>query len=139
MKEREGEKRKRKRQKREDIDSYFFYVAFGQSSTSSGRMKTLVRKNIEWKLKYDVQMQCRIGINAGDVCSLSPSLPFPPLPPLPPLSPLPLLSPTWEVTTAFGDSVNVAARLEGVNKYFGTRIIVSKSVYTTFTQVCIIS
>jgi class 3 adenylate cyclase len=38
--------------------------------------------------------------------------------------------------TAFGDNVNVAARLEGVNKHFGTRILVSKSVYSAFPEVC---
>lgn len=37
--------------------------------------------------------------------------------------------------TAFGDSVNVAARLEGVNKLFGTRIIISKDVYKTLPKV----
>ena len=34
--------------------------------------------------------------------------------------------------TAFGDNVNVAARLEGVNKHFGTRVICNKSVYSAF-------
>ena len=37
--------------------------------------------------------------------------------------------------TAFGDAVNVAARLEGVNKYFGSRIIVSKAVFAAFQEV----
>ena len=40
--------------------------------------------------------------------------------------------------TAFGDAVNVAARLEGVNKYFGTRIIVSKAVFAVLSEVFII-
>lgn len=31
--------------------------------------------------------------------------------------------------TAFGDSVNLASRLQGLNQYFGTKIIVSESVY----------
>lgn len=31
--------------------------------------------------------------------------------------------------TAFGDEVNIASQLEGVNKFFGTRILVSENVY----------
>lgn len=31
--------------------------------------------------------------------------------------------------TAFGDEVTIASRLEGVNKFFGTRILVSEDVY----------
>lgn len=38
--------------------------------------------------------------------------------------------------TAFGDNVNIAARLEGVNKLFGTRIVISKEVYKHFAKVC---
>jgi adenylate cyclase len=36
--------------------------------------------------------------------------------------------------TAIGDTVNVASRLEGVNKVFGTRIIVSETTYAQAAQ-----
>eukprot|EP00026_Physarum_polycephalum_P003111 Phypoly_transcript_03120.p1 GENE.Phypoly_transcript_03120~~Phypoly_transcript_03120.p1 ORF type:complete len:769 (+),score=121.84 Phypoly_transcript_03120:162-2468(+) len=79
-------------------------------------MKALERKNIDWKSKYGVQMQCRIGINTGNVLIGN------------------MGSDHRMNYTAFGDAVNVASRLEGVNKYFGTRIIVSKAVSTSFQQ-----
>jgi len=36
--------------------------------------------------------------------------------------------------TAIGDNVNIAARLEGVNKHYGTTIIVSKPVFDTLPK-----
>lgn len=36
--------------------------------------------------------------------------------------------------TALGDTVNIASRLEGVNKFYGTNICASESIYKETNQ-----
>lgn len=77
---------------------------------------TLVEKNKEWKAKYGVEMAFRTGINTGEVLVGN------------------MGSDNRMNYTAFGDNVNIAARLEGVNKLFGTRIMISKTVWQTLPE-----
>jgi adenylate cyclase len=71
----------------------------------------LERLNAKWRaLGRDVQLDIGIGINSGEavvgnIGSLSHKLDY----------------------TAIGDAVNLASRLEGLNKQYGTRVIVSDS------------
>jgi len=68
-------------------------------------------KNKEWKAKYGVEMKFRTGINFGQVLVGT------------------MGSENRMNYTAFGDDVNIAARLESANKWFGTRLIISKQVF----------
>jgi adenylate cyclase len=71
----------------------------------------LAELNKKWKLQGLPVLETRIGINVGEVivgnvgCSERMNY------------------------TIIGDSVNLASRLEGVNKYYGTNIIISDAAY----------
>lgn len=72
----------------------------------------LLQKNKEWRQQYNAQMFCRSGINSGQVLVGN------------------MGSDNRMNYTAFGDNINIAARLEGANKYFGSKIIISKSIFS---------
>ena len=73
--------------------------------------RRMERVNDAWELEGRPRMHLRIGLNCASVLVGN------------------VGSSTRLNYTALGDGVNVAARLEGVNKLFGTTICISDSIY----------
>ena len=77
------------------------------------QMELLHTLNKDWLSHYGQEVHIRIGIHAGDVIvgnigSVGRKMEF----------------------TALWDTVNIASRLEGVNKFYGTHICASEAIYT---------
>jgi class 3 adenylate cyclase/ABC-type nitrate/sulfonate/bicarbonate transport system substrate-binding protein len=73
--------------------------------------RRMERVNDTWKAEGRPQINIRIGLNCANVLVGN------------------VGSSTRLSYTALGDGVNVAARLEGINKQFGTTICISDSIY----------
>ncbi len=69
--------------------------------------------NKEFDAEYGLKLNTRIGINSGNMAVGN------------------MGSETQFAYTVLGDAVNLAARLEGINKQYGTTIIISEFCYET--------
>ncbi|NDK10096.1 adenylate/guanylate cyclase domain-containing protein [Candidatus Gracilibacteria bacterium] len=81
-------------------------------ATALIHQETIKKINTEWKDKLKRTLRVRIGIHSGNaiignIGAIGKKMSF----------------------TALGDNINLASRLEGANKYYGTLICVSESVY----------
>ena len=84
------------------------FLACRAALKASYRMK---RRNKEWANERHKPMRVRIGVHCDDVVVGN------------------VGSPERLSYTVMGDGVNIASRMEGLNKQFGTAICISESVY----------
>src|SRR3989338_1025732 len=69
-----------------------------------------------WEKQNKPLFKCRIGIHTGS-CIIG------------------NIGSLWRLNyTALGDSVNLASRLEGQNKFYGTEILISQDTYKTVSN-----
>ncbi|PRP80649.1 adenylate/guanylate cyclase with integral membrane sensor [Planoprotostelium fungivorum] len=78
--------------------------------TAVACMRELQHLNKRWKSQYGVQISSRIGIHTGEALVGN------------------MGSDVRMNYTVIGDNVNIAARLESINKVYGTDIIISEAV-----------
>lgn len=85
--------------------------AYKAVNTAIQMQKRLIELREKWLSEGMVPLQIRIGLNTGEALVGN------------------FGSPQKMDYTVIGDAVNTAARLEGLNKEFGTSIIISQSTY----------
>ncbi len=85
--------------------------AYKAVNTAIQMQKRLIQLREKWLSEGMVPLQIRIGLNTGEALVGN------------------FGSPQKMDYTVIGDAVNTAARLEGLNKEFGTSIIISQSTY----------
>jgi adenylate cyclase len=85
--------------------------AYKAVNTALQMQSRLIELREKWLSEGMVPLQIRIGLNTGEVLVGN------------------FGSPQKMDYTVIGDAVNTAARLEGLNKEFGTSIIISQSTY----------
>lgn len=76
--------------------------------TSLAMIRTLQAMNVEWQSAGKPTLDIGIGVNTGDMVAGN------------------IGSDTIMSYTVIGDAVNLGARLESLNKEYGTRIIISE-------------
>jgi len=81
-----------------------------------GMQQRLVDLNVKWQKEYGIDLGIGVGINTGEVFLGN------------------IGSPDRMEFTVIGDAVNLAARLEGLTKYYGVGLIVSEYTRNNLTN-----
>lgn len=92
------------------------YISLCESALA--QQKALIWLNLKWKEKFGYELSVRMGLHGGEaivgnIWALGKKMDF----------------------TALGDNVNLASRLEGVNKFYGTYICASEEIYQSTKEV----
>ena len=87
--------------------------------TALRHRETLVELQAKWRLEGNPELTARVGIMTGEVVVGN------------------IGSPARLNYTAMGDAVNLASRLEGLGKFYGTSILIGETTYNEAREVVI--